>query len=88
MALHEHDRGNTGKLSRLAQPTPVKAAIDDPVWIAGRNEGRSRVKRAILTHLEEHYMDPSIKRGTPEAKALLKLASELAAKVREEDFGA
>jgi len=76
------------KLSRLAGAVgKPKVRIDDPVWIAGRNEGREKMRRAVLTHLEEKYMDGSVTRNSPEARALLQLSAELAETMRNNDFG-
>lgn len=53
-------------------------------------EGKVEAFKMVLTWLEQKYMDPDTRpdRNTPEAKAVLELAAEIAKLVREELEGA
>lgn len=59
-------------------------AIDDPVFVAGIEEGKQRTSMLVLTWLEKKYMDPTKSAEDPEMKATLKVAGELAEYLRDQ----
>lgn len=58
--------------------------IDDPVFVAGIEEGKQRTSMLVLTFLEKKYMDPAKSAEDVEMKATLKVAGELAEFIREQ----
>ena len=49
----------------------------------GKQEGEDAVRNEVLTFLQERYLDDKVERGTPEAKAILQLAGDVAQFLRE-----
>lgn len=50
----------------------------------GRASGMLEFKEKVLSHLQRMYMDPSIKRGTPRADAILEVAKEVSTAIEED----
>lgn len=44
----------------------------------GKREGRREVRKEVLDFLEQEYMKPEVKRGTPRAEGILELVTALA----------
>lgn len=58
--------------------------IDDPVFVAGIEEGKQRTSKLVLTFLEKKYLDMTVSAEDPEMQATLKVAGEVAKFLREQ----
>ena len=66
---------------RLPADGPLRKAFDD-----GVQQGRKEARQEVLTWLEKKYVDTKgPERGSPEARAMLQLAKELAEFLRPLD---
>jgi len=62
---------------------PRKSPVNDPVYKVGYEEGYMNATKKSLDFLELKYLNPEMPTDTPEAKAILTLARELAQHLRE-----
>lgn len=69
-------RGNLAKLKKFTG-APLANDPDFPLYMAGVKEGQMVQRKEVLDYLQDKYMSPEIARDEPEAKYILKLASEL-----------
>lgn len=58
--------------------------IDDPVFVAGIEEGKQRTSMLVLTFLEKKYLDMTVSAEDVEMQATLKVAGEVAKFLREQ----
>lgn len=56
----------------MARKNPILAAYDNAY-----NEAVRDLRKIVLDHLEQMYMDPSVVRGTPMADAILRVTREV-----------
>ena len=73
-----------------SNPERMKKDPTFPIFLDGMKRGKQAVQYAVLTYLENKYIDDENRpdRGSPEAKNLLNLAKELAQFLRDLDLEA
>lgn len=62
---------------------PSVADRDRPLFDAGIKEGREQMQKLALSFLQAQYMDPEVARNSPEGQAIIKVATDLSAYLKE-----